>query len=64
MVSLDGTVDWTIAQRRALLAWTGDSISVKPTLNAAMVCHVSPQIGMARLLKADCSRAWRIGVIR
>ncbi|RHZ69400.1 Altered inheritance of mitochondria protein 24, mitochondrial [Aspergillus turcosus] len=33
VVRLDGSVDWMIAQRRALLAWTGRSLTVRPTIN-------------------------------
>ncbi|KAI9707238.1 MAG: Altered inheritance of mitochondria protein 24, mitochondrial [Candelina mexicana] len=33
VVHLDGTVDWMVAQRRALLAWTGHSLSVSPIIN-------------------------------
>ncbi|QKX63564.1 uncharacterized protein TRUGW13939_10735 [Talaromyces rugulosus] len=33
VVHLDGTVDWMVAQRRALLAWTGHSLSIRPRIN-------------------------------
>ncbi|KAG2024336.1 hypothetical protein GB937_003991 [Aspergillus fischeri] len=33
VVRLDGSVDWMIAQRRALLAWTGRTLTVRPTIN-------------------------------
>ncbi|TPX25504.1 Altered inheritance of mitochondria protein 24, mitochondrial [Coccidioides immitis] len=33
VVQLDGTVDWMITQRDALLSWTGHALTVKPTLN-------------------------------
>ncbi|WEW60630.1 Altered inheritance of mitochondria protein 24, mitochondrial [Emydomyces testavorans] len=33
VVQLDGTVDWMITQRDALLAWTGYALIVKPVLN-------------------------------
>ncbi|KAJ5088768.1 Mitochondrial biogenesis protein AIM24 [Penicillium angulare] len=33
VVNLNGSVDWMVAQRRALLAWTGRSLSIKPTIN-------------------------------
>ncbi|KAI9818011.1 MAG: Altered inheritance of mitochondria protein 24, mitochondrial [Phylliscum demangeonii] len=36
VLRLDGTVDWIIAQRKALLAWTGHSLGVRPLLNARM----------------------------
>ncbi|KAJ5823606.1 Mitochondrial biogenesis protein AIM24 [Penicillium robsamsonii] len=34
VVNVNGSVDWMVAQRRALLAWTGRSLSIKPTINA------------------------------
>ncbi|KAL1956204.1 hypothetical protein VTO42DRAFT_7551 [Malbranchea cinnamomea] len=33
VVQLDGTVDWMVAQRQALLAWTGHSMKIKPIFN-------------------------------
>ncbi|MCJ1482693.1 Altered inheritance of mitochondria protein 24, mitochondrial [Schaereria dolodes] len=36
VVHLDGTVDWMVAQKRALLAWTGHTLSISPTLNRKM----------------------------
>ncbi|EIT76699.1 altered inheritance of mitochondria protein 24, mitochondrial [Aspergillus flavus] len=36
VVHLDGSVDWMVAQRRALLAWTGRSLSIKPTINTSL----------------------------
>lgn len=33
---LDGREDWMIAQRDALLAWTGHRLSVSPTMNRSM----------------------------
>ncbi|KAJ5296074.1 hypothetical protein N7508_010895 [Penicillium antarcticum] len=36
VVNVNGSVDWMVAQRRALLAWTGRSLSIKPTINANM----------------------------
>ena len=36
VVHLDGTVDWMVAQRKALLAWTGYTMSVKPTINTKL----------------------------
>ena len=38
VVHLDGTVDWMVAQRRALLAWTGHSLTIKPRINTNLVC--------------------------
>ncbi|KAK7205206.1 mitochondrial biogenesis AIM24-domain-containing protein [Myxozyma melibiosi] len=32
VLSLDGRLDWTIAQRNALLAWSGSTLTVKPKL--------------------------------
>lgn len=37
VVNLNGSVDWMVAQRRALLAWTGRSLSIKPTINTNLV---------------------------
>ena len=37
VVHLDGRLDWMIAQRNALLAWTGYNLSVSPRLNTKMV---------------------------
>lgn len=34
ILQLDGTSDWKLAQRKALLAWTGSTLSVKPSINA------------------------------
>lgn len=36
VVHLDGSVDWMVAQRRALLAWTGRSLTIKPTINTSL----------------------------
>ncbi|KAK2731575.1 Altered inheritance of mitochondria protein 24, mitochondrial [Onygenales sp. PD_40] len=33
VVELNGSVDWMVAQRQALLAWTGHSLNIKPKLN-------------------------------
>ena len=41
VVQLNGTVDWMIAQRQALLAWTGHSLSIRPTINTKMVRSLS-----------------------
>ncbi|EOD49547.1 putative mitochondrial protein fmp26 protein [Neofusicoccum parvum UCRNP2] len=36
VVHLDGRLDWLVAQRQALLAWTGHALSVKPRVNTKM----------------------------
>lgn len=36
VLHLDGTVDWMVAQRNALLAWTGHTLAVSPTVNREM----------------------------
>ncbi|KAH7369969.1 mitochondrial protein-like protein Fmp26 [Rhexocercosporidium sp. MPI-PUGE-AT-0058] len=36
VLHLNGTVDWIVAQRKALLAWTGHTLSVSPTVNRGM----------------------------
>ncbi|KAL2865519.1 AIM24 family protein [Aspergillus lucknowensis] len=33
IVHLNGSVDWMVAQRRALLAWTGRSMTIQPRIN-------------------------------
>lgn len=38
VVHLNGTIDWMIAQRQALLAWTGHTLSISPTINRRLVC--------------------------
>ena len=37
-VNLDGTTDWMLAGK-ALLAWTGQTISIRPSMNRAMVSN-------------------------
>lgn len=37
VVHLDGRLDWLVAQRQALLAWTGHALSVRPRVNTKMV---------------------------
>lgn len=36
VVHLDGRQDWMVAQRQALLAWTGHALSVKPKINTKL----------------------------
>ncbi|KAL1637341.1 Altered inheritance of mitochondria protein 24, mitochondrial [Diplodia intermedia] len=36
VVHLDGRLDWLVAQRQALLAWTGHGLSVRPRVNTQM----------------------------
>ncbi|KAJ8061520.1 hypothetical protein OCU04_009334 [Sclerotinia nivalis] len=36
VLHLDGREDWMVAQRNALLAWTGHRLSVSPTMNRSM----------------------------
>ncbi|KAF4554707.1 Mitochondrial biogenesis AIM24-like protein [Elsinoe fawcettii] len=36
VVHLDGRLDWMIAQRNALLAWTGHTLSLRPQINTKM----------------------------
>lgn len=40
VVQLDGSVDWMVAQRQALLAWTGHSMSIRPMFNRKLVCYI------------------------
>ena len=37
-VNLDGTLDWMIAGK-ALLAWTGQTLAITPTLSRNMVSN-------------------------
>lgn len=36
VLHLDGTTDWKLAQRKALLAWTGRTLKITPTIDAKM----------------------------
>lgn len=36
ILQLDGTTDWKLAQRKALLAWTGSTLSVTPSVSAKL----------------------------
>ncbi|KAL1586020.1 hypothetical protein WHR41_04795 [Cladosporium halotolerans] len=36
IVHLDGRLDWMVAQRNALLAWTGHTLSLSPRVNTSM----------------------------
>ncbi|MCJ1382127.1 Altered inheritance of mitochondria protein 24, mitochondrial [Xylographa soralifera] len=36
VIHLNGTLDWMIAQRQALLAWTGQTLSISPVINRRM----------------------------
>ncbi|GAB7347473.1 hypothetical protein MBLNU459_g4386t1 [Dothideomycetes sp. NU459] len=36
VIHLDGRLDWMVAQRNALLAWTGHTLAIKPQLNTKM----------------------------
>lgn len=37
VLHLNGTVDWMVAQRRAILAWTGHALGISPTINTKLV---------------------------
>lgn len=37
VLHLDGRLDWIVAQRNGLVAWTGHTLSVKPSINMKMV---------------------------
>ncbi|MCJ1376035.1 Altered inheritance of mitochondria protein 24, mitochondrial [Loxospora ochrophaea] len=36
VVHLDGTLDWMVSNRQSLLAWTGHTLSISPTINRRM----------------------------
>ena len=38
VVNLDGRLDWKIVQRKGLLAWTGQTLTVKTGVDTSMVC--------------------------
>ena len=62
VVHLDGSLDWILA-RKALLAWTGQTLSVRPIVNRSMVCFPKPVV-LQWDKRAKCARAWRTGAIR
>ncbi|KAK0625102.1 mitochondrial biogenesis AIM24-domain-containing protein [Bombardia bombarda] len=41
VLHLDGTTDWIVSQRNALLAWTGHTLSVSPRVQSGMGLSVS-----------------------
>lgn len=62
VVHLDGRLDWMVAQRNALLAWTGQTLSLSPRLNTKMV--QSPYLLYTKCTGstfADVPRACHIG---
>lgn len=61
VVHLDGRLDWMVAQRNALLAWTGHTLTIKPKLNKDLVRWAHRVVDRYRHLTAY--RAWRIGEI-
>nr|POE65357.1 altered inheritance of mitochondria protein 24, mitochondrial [Quercus suber] len=58
VVHLDGRLDWMIAQRRALLAWTGHTLSLSPRLNTKMVHQA---LFLSTSIFTDWRRALHIG---
>lgn len=36
VLHLDGTTDWRLSQRKALLAWTGTTLSITPTITSTL----------------------------
>lgn len=51
VIRMDGSTDWMLV-KRVLLAWTGQTLSVKPTINQKMVCnHISGSL--SQLLSSE-----------
>jgi uncharacterized protein (AIM24 family) len=36
VLHLDGTTDWRLSQRKTLLAWTGSTLTIKPTISPSL----------------------------
>lgn len=36
VLQLDGTTDWRVSQRKALLAWTGATLTITPTISSSL----------------------------
>lgn len=50
VIHLDGRQDWVVAQRKGLVAWTGHTLNVRPSVNLRMVCALQrPQFVVERL---------------
>lgn len=49
VLHLDGRLDWIVAQRNGLVAWTGHTLSVKPSINMKMVGQLRPCLGETML---------------
>ena len=47
VVNLDGRVDWKVVERKGLLAWTGHTLVVRPTLDTSMVRATCYRLGYA-----------------
>lgn len=52
VVHLDGTTDWMVIGQ-SLLAWTGQTLSVKPTINTKMVRLLVPSTELPRLIHEE-----------
>ncbi|PBP18726.1 hypothetical protein BUE80_DR010272 [Diplocarpon rosae] len=57
VIHLNGTVDWMVAQRKALLAWTGHTLSVSPTIPSLGLGYLAQDIKFFRVMKE--SDTWR-----
>lgn len=49
-VHLDGRLDWIIAQRSALLAWSGHGLHITPRVNSRMVVIPTAWVSKGRKL--------------
>ena len=62
IVYLDGRLDWMVAQRNALLAWTGHSLTLSPRVNTKMVRPSLPSKNTS--IRTNRSRVPPTGVTR
>lgn len=51
VIHLDGRLDWVVAQRKGLVAWTGHTLNVRPSVNFRMVCAAWKKCGYNQVLK-------------
>ena len=56
VLQLDGRLDWTVVQRAGLMAWTGHTLVVKPSVNRRTV-SAPPLLSLALTSTDDSGRA-------
>ena len=65
VVHLNGTLDWMVTQRKALLAWTGHTLKVSPTINKGMsLAHLgsSKVTGRGLMALAGPGQTYQVGL--